>query len=197
MPADDSMRAHFDAHASRYDDWWLGTGRFAAIERAGWHEEVERLIEVVRTLPSAHVLDVACGTGFLTQHLRGEVVGLDQSAAMLEVAAPRMPQARLVQGAARPLPFDDGEFDRVFTSHFFHHLPPNERAAFVEEARRIAGELVVVEDIRAPDAPAEQSHGHAHRHAFTPEGLAAELGGGARFLHTGRWFVVVASSQPQ
>jgi hypothetical protein len=34
---------------------------------------------------------VACGTAFLTRHLRGEVVGLDQSPAMVEVASARLP----------------------------------------------------------------------------------------------------------
>ena len=68
------------------------------------------------------MLDVACGTGYLTQHLRGEVVGLDQSPAMVEVASARVPGARIVQGDAVPLPFGDGEFDRVFTGHFYGHL---------------------------------------------------------------------------
>jgi ubiquinone/menaquinone biosynthesis C-methylase UbiE len=194
MAADDAIRAHFDEGASNYDDWWLGTGRFAERERPDWHDEVAQLVTLVRDLPPARVLDVACGTGFLTQHLRGEITGLDQSAAMLEIAAARMPRARIVQGEALPLPFADGEFDRVFTSHFFHHLPADGREAFVKEALRVARELVVVEDVRRPDAPAGQSHGHAHRHAFTAVELAAELGGGARVLHSGRWFAIVASS---
>ena len=134
--------------------------------------------------------------------LRGEVVGLDQSARMVEIAAARMPHARVVQGDVPPLPFDDGEFDRVFTSLFFHHLSPDRRAAFVAEARRVGRELVVVEDVRRPDAPAEESrefvlddgsHHHMHRHSFTAAELVAELGDG-QVLHEGRWFVVVAAN---
>ena len=34
-------------------------------------------------LALARTLDVACGTGFLTRHLRGELTALDQSEAML------------------------------------------------------------------------------------------------------------------
>ena len=85
------------------------------------------------------MLDVACGTGFLTQHLRGEVVGLDQSAAMVEVASARLPGARIVQGDAVPLPFADGEFDRVFTGHFYGHLLADERERFLAEARAGGG----------------------------------------------------------
>jgi ubiquinone/menaquinone biosynthesis C-methylase UbiE len=199
--SDDRMRVHFDQRAADYDDWWLGTGSFAERERPGWSAEVEELIAVVRALPPARVLDVACGTGFLTQRLRGELVALDQSARMVEIAAARLPHARVIQGEVAPLPFGDGEFDRVFTSLFFHHLSADRRAAFVAEGRRVGRELVVVEDLRRADAPAEEPHEHVlgdgsrhhmHRHTFTAPELVTELGGG-HVLHEGRWFVVVAS----
>ena len=199
--ADDQMHAHFDQRAPEYDDSWLGTGAFADRERPGWSAEVEELIGVVQALPPARVLDVGCGTGFLTQHLRGDVVALDQSARMVEIAAARMPHARVLQGEVPPLPFDDGEFDRIFTSLVFHHFSADGRAAFVAEARRVGRELVIVEDVRREAAPVEQtrefvlsdgSHHHMHRHAFTAAELIAELGAG-RVLHDGQWFVVVAS----
>jgi ubiquinone/menaquinone biosynthesis C-methylase UbiE len=199
--ADGRMRAHFDRRAAEYDDWWLGTGAFAGCARPGWSEEVEQLIAVVRAFPPARVLDVACGTGFLTQHLRGELVALDQSARMVEIAAARLPRARVLQGDVAPLPFDDGAFDRVFTSHFLHHLPPEQRAAFVAEARRVGRELVVVEDVRPADAPAEErgqpagddSHRRPGRHSLSAADLVTELGEG-HVLHEGRWFLVVASN---
>jgi demethylmenaquinone methyltransferase/2-methoxy-6-polyprenyl-1,4-benzoquinol methylase len=199
--ADEQVRAHFDQRAAEYDDWWLGAGSFAARERPGWSAEVEQLVGVVRGLRPGRVLDVACGTGFLTQHLRGELVALDQSARMVEIAAARMPHARVIQGDVAPLPFGDGTFDRVFTSHFLHHLPPDGRAAFIGESRRVGRELVVVEDVRRADAPAEQWHERVlgegsrrpmQRHSFTAAELSSELGSG-RVLHEGRWFVVVAS----
>ena len=186
-PSEQEVRAHFDQRAATYDAWWVGVGH----ERLGFSEEVEQLIEVVRGLAPARVLDVGCGTGFLTQHLRGDVVALDQSAAMLEIAASRMPQARVVQGDAVPLPFGAGAFDRVFTSLFFHHLSPDDRAAFVREARRVGRELVVVEAVHT--AAAGQEHGHHHgKRSFTAEELLGEVGGG-QVLHEGRWFVVVVT----
>jgi len=121
------MRAYYDARAGEYDDWWLGRGLYAERDRPGWHEEVERLCAVVAGLEPCRVLDVACGTGFLTRHLRGDVVGVDQSPAMVEVASARLPDARLVQGDAVPLPFADGAFDRVFTGHFYGHLLPDDK----------------------------------------------------------------------
>jgi SAM-dependent methyltransferase len=99
---DDQIRAFCDRRAAEYDDWWPGTGLFAGRTRAGWAAEVRRLEAVPAGLPPARVLDVACGTGFLTRHLRGEVVGLDQSPRMVAVAAARLPRAAGRRGRRRP-----------------------------------------------------------------------------------------------
>jgi len=195
------MRAYYQARAGEYDDWWLGRGLYADRDRPGWHEEVEELCEVVRGLAPGRVLDVACGTGFLTQHLRGEVAGLDQSPAMVAVAAERLPGARVVQGDAVPLPFADGEFDRIFTGHFYGHLLEGERERFVAEARRVARELVVVDSALHDGVDPEEwqervlNDGTRHRvykRYFRGVALAVELGGG-EVLHDGRWFVAVAA----
>lgn len=198
---DQQMRAYYDRRAAEYDDWWLGTGAFAPRERPGWGEEVERLVALLAGLPPARTLDVACGTGFLTRHLQGAVVGLDQSAAMVEIAAGRMPRAEVVQGDAVPLPFADGEFARVLTGHFYGHLLEGERERFVAEARRVAPQLVVVDSARRDGVPAETwqertlddgSRHRVYKRYFDGAELAAELGGGD-VLHDGAWFVAVAS----
>ena len=195
------MRAYYDARAPEYDDWWLSTGRAAQRDRPGWDEEVARLLDVIRALPPARVLDVACGTAFLTRHLRGEVTALDQSARMVAIARERLPKAHVVQGDAVPLPFADGEFERLFTGHFYGHLLEGEREAFLAEARRVAGELVVVDSSRRADVPDERweerelddgSRYRVYKRWFTGAGLAAELGGGEVLL-AGRWSVVVSS----
>ena len=198
---DEQMRAYYERRAPEYDDWWAGAGLFAARDRPGWHEEVRALVALLDALPPARTLDVACGTGYLTQHLRGALTALDQSARMLEVAGDRVPAAELVEADAVPLPFADDAFERVFTSHFYGHLLPHERAAFLSEARRVGGELVVVDTARRPGVPAEQwqqrtlNDGSAHRvykRFLRARELAAELGGGD-VLHEGAWFVVVAA----
>jgi demethylmenaquinone methyltransferase/2-methoxy-6-polyprenyl-1,4-benzoquinol methylase len=199
---DPLMRAYYDRRAPEYDDWWLGTGLFADRDRPGWDAEVERLVRAVAALPPARTLDVACGTGFLTRHLRGELAGIDQSPRMVEIARERLPHADVRVGAAVPLEFADGAFERVFTSHFYGHLRPEERGAFVAEARRVAPELVVVDSALhegvEPEEEQERVLGDGSRHRvykrfFTPENLLGELGGG-RVVHAGRWFVVVATA---
>ena len=192
------MKTYYDRRAFEYDDWWLGRGRFAERDRPGWDEEVDVLAELIASLPPKRTLDVACGTGFLTRHLRGEVVALDQSDHMLEVAREQAPGAQFVQGDALELPFEDGAFERVFTSYFYCHLEENERARFLAEARRVAPELVVVASVPGAGDPLERyeerilndgSSWTVYKRVFTGTQLASELGGDV--LHEGRWFVVV------
>ncbi len=117
------MRAYYDARAAEYDDWYLGTGLFASRDRPGWDGELAALTAALTSLPPARTLDVACGTAFLTRHLRGLAVGLDQSPEMVALAQARLPEGVALVGDALDLPFADGTFERVFTGHFYGHLP--------------------------------------------------------------------------
>ena len=196
---DAAMRDYYEQRAPEYDDWWLGTGRFEVRERPGWHEDVAALQASLAALAPARTLDVACGTGFLTRHLPGELTGLDQSSAMLEVAGARVPEATFVRGDALDPPFPQGAFERVHAGHFYGHLLPEQRAAFLAAAARLAGELVITDSALRPGGKAESweervlNDGSRHRvykRWFTASGLAAELGGGET-LHAGPWFVAV------
>jgi demethylmenaquinone methyltransferase/2-methoxy-6-polyprenyl-1,4-benzoquinol methylase len=196
------VKAYYDRRAPEYDEWYLGVGRFADRDRPGWEREVAELQAALQGLAPARTLDVACGTGFLTRHLPGEVVGLDQSEAMLEEARRQAPEATFVQGDALELPFEDASFGRVFTAHFYGHLDEPDRRLFLDEAHRVAQELVVVDSSResSEDDDAHQervlddgSRWRVYKRWFTPERLAAELGGGET-LHGGRWFVAVRAA---
>jgi ubiquinone/menaquinone biosynthesis C-methylase UbiE len=192
------VKAYYDRRAPEYDDWWLGRGMYADRERPGWEEELRQLEGVIRDLPPARTLDVACGTGFLTRHLRGDVTGLDASERMLEVARGQAPQARFEQGDALSLPFEDDAFDRVFTSYFYCHLETDERARFLAQARRVAPELVVVASIRGNGDALERwedrrlqdgSQWNVYKRVFEGPDLADELKG--EIVFKGHWFVVV------
>jgi ubiquinone/menaquinone biosynthesis C-methylase UbiE len=195
------VKAYYDRRAAEYDDWWRGTGLFVDRHRPGWDEEVAALTRTLETLPPARTLDLACGTGFLTQHLPGEITGVDQSASMLELARAKVPEGRFIQGDALELPFADQAFERLLTSFFYGHLEEAERLAFLREARRVATELVVVDSALYEDVqPVEWqervlndgSRWQVYKRFFEPEQLRDELGGG-RTLFAGRWFVAVQS----
>ena len=194
------MKQYYELRAPYYDDWYLGRGRYISTrDEQAWRAELASLVELVAALPPMRTLDVACGTGFLTRRLAGDVVGLDASPAMLEQARRQAPNAELFLGDALALPFADDAFDRVFTGHFYGHLDVEERRTFLGEARRVAPELLVVDAAVRPNHDQEEiqhrllddgSEWPILKRYFTPDALAEELGGGDP-LFAGDWFVVV------
>jgi ubiquinone/menaquinone biosynthesis C-methylase UbiE len=195
------VKEYYDRRAPEYDDWWLGRGLFAGRERPGWEEELAEVAAWLGALPPARTLDIACGTGFITQHLSGQVVGLDQSTSMITIARDRLPQAEFVVGDALELPFPNASFGRVHASFFYCHLEELERLRFLAEARRVAPELIVFASRPGPDEPLERweervledgSRWPVFKRVFEPQSLAGELGG--EVLHAGRWFVLARST---
>jgi demethylmenaquinone methyltransferase/2-methoxy-6-polyprenyl-1,4-benzoquinol methylase len=193
------VKAYYDARAREYDDWWLGHNLFADKHRPGWDDERTLLEGWIADLPAKRTLDVACGTGFMTRRLRGDVTGLDQSDAMLGVAREQVPGATFVRGDALELPFEDGAFERVFSSYFYCHLEEDDRGRFLAEARRVAPELVIVGSRVQPGEQAERwdervlndgTRWQVFKRVFDPAALAQELGG--HVLHESRYFVMAS-----
>jgi demethylmenaquinone methyltransferase/2-methoxy-6-polyprenyl-1,4-benzoquinol methylase len=110
-----------------------------------------RLVSAIAPAPGQRILDVATGTGMVAFELaargRGEVIGLDQSEAMLGAAQRRL--ARLAsqglehragrisftRGEAERLPFADGEFDALTFTYLLRYV--DDRAATVRELARV------------------------------------------------------------
>jgi ubiquinone/menaquinone biosynthesis C-methylase UbiE len=194
------VKQYYDARAPEYDEWYLGLGKFGDRERPGWDAAVRQLEAALRELPPAKTLDVACGTGFLTRHLPGEITGLDQSERMLAIAGARIPRATFITGDALELPFEDDAFERVFTAHFYGHLRDPEREEFIAEAHRVAPELVIVDSAVRPDHEAEEdqrrvlndgSSYEVFKRYFDAGELADEVDG--TVVHASPWFVAVSS----
>jgi ubiquinone/menaquinone biosynthesis C-methylase UbiE len=195
----EAERIYYDRRAPEYDDWYRGTGLFAQRVRPGWSEEVETLRGLVASLRFRSVLDIACGTGFLTASLQGRVVGLDQSASMLAIARARVPSGAFVQGDAQRLPFRSQKFDGLMCAHFYGHLDETARRMFLEEARRVSKSMVFIDAAQREEVLPEEhqervlSDGSRHvvyKRYFTPKRLIEEIGSG-RTLQAGRWFVAV------
>jgi demethylmenaquinone methyltransferase/2-methoxy-6-polyprenyl-1,4-benzoquinol methylase len=185
------QKRYYHLRAAEYDRgaWEPETAQHAA--------EVEAVVSLISSLPPARTLDVACGTGFLTRHLRGELTALDASEDMLRIAAGRAPAAELIRADAPPLPFPDAAFERVFSSHFYDHLKPDERRYFLSEARRVGQTLILVQQTGGPThregverRPLEDGTKHdVYKVYFTPGSLLTELGGG-ELLFSGSVFLV-------
>lgn len=200
--ATDAGTAHYyEQRAAEYDEWYRGEGLFACRERPGWDEAVDEVAHVLRRLPAGKTLDVACGTGYLGRHLAGVVVGIDCSPSMVGIARSRLPRGLGIIGDALALGVAGRSFDRVLAGHFYGHLPAEERERFLVEARRVAGELVVVDSARRPGVAPEQwqervlndgSRHEVYKRYLTAAELAEELGGEP--LLDGAWFVVARSN---
>ena len=92
------------------------------------------------------VLDLGCGTGTLAIAISDAmpdtaIAGLDADDDALSIAADKGRRASatidLRQGFSDALPFDDGCFDCVASSLFFHHLTREAKIATLREVRRV------------------------------------------------------------
>ncbi|MFZ0388550.1 MAG: class I SAM-dependent methyltransferase [Solirubrobacteraceae bacterium] len=121
------------------------------------------LIDAVDPRPGMRILDVATGTGMVAFALaaRGaEVVGLDQSAAMLGGAQDRLQRTpelagrlSFVLGEAEALPFADGEFDALSFTYLLRYV--DDRAATMRELARVVtpGGRIGMVEFGAPSDP--------------------------------------------
>jgi SAM-dependent methyltransferase len=86
----------------------------------------------------ARVLDLGCGA----LGLRALEPGLDITG--VDIAPqPAYPGPFVQADAAHGLPFADGEFDLVYCSSVIEHVPPQSRAAFAAELRRVGSAWMV------------------------------------------------------
>ncbi|MGQ9653242.1 MAG: class I SAM-dependent methyltransferase [Thermodesulfobacteriota bacterium] len=127
--------------AGRYDSWYLSpAGRH--VERM----ENDLILDLLKPAKGQSLLDVGCGTGnhlLFFRQMGLEVVGVDPSEAMLEVARDKLgPTADLQLVWAEDLPFDDNSFDIVtlITSLEFSHRP----FLALQEAFRVARDKVFI-----------------------------------------------------
>jgi SAM-dependent methyltransferase len=93
-------------------------------EVTGPHPGDIALVALAEVHPRS-ALEVGCGTGWFAQRVRDElgadVVALDQSERMVELAHQRGLDARL--GDVQELPFEDAQFDVVAANWMLYHVP--------------------------------------------------------------------------
>lgn len=104
-----------------------------------------RLFELLKAPVGARVLDVACGSGNYTAALarRGlRMVGVDQSATMLDAARHKSTDVHWCRGEVGALPFADARFDGALCTLALHHFP-DLRVAIGEMRRVMRGGRLV------------------------------------------------------
>jgi demethylmenaquinone methyltransferase/2-methoxy-6-polyprenyl-1,4-benzoquinol methylase len=148
LPADD-VRRMFDRIAPRYD--LLNRLMTAGLDRT-WRRAAAAAADVAA---GERALDCCTGTGDLALDLAqrtagGEVVGLDASPRMLELARRKAERAgaraTFVEGDACALPFPDDAFDAATVAFGARNLPDLDRGlAEMVRVVRPGGRVVVLE----------------------------------------------------
>ncbi|MFB7368693.1 methyltransferase domain-containing protein [Streptomyces sp. NPDC056222] len=178
----------YDAEADRYDETRGGVPRARAAADA-----------VLRLVPpgAGTLLDLACGTGLVTERLTRpglRVYGADAAPGMAHKAGRRLPGG-VVLADARRLPLPDASVDAVSAVWLLHLVPFSD--AIVAEAARVlrpGGVLIATVDkdaahdvgsdidaVLAPHRSYEKSSDRADRVAAHASALGLEAAGATRF----------------
>jgi SAM-dependent methyltransferase len=143
----------YDEHRDRYAEDLDSAVRFSGKDHAFFtrrkadalFEFAERHVGPAATLS---VLDVGCGVGLTDAFLAGcfaSLTGVDVGPGVLERAAARNRVAHYELYDGERLPMTDGTFDVTFCAGVLQVLPPERRARFVDELRRVTrGRGIVV-----------------------------------------------------
>ena len=130
------------------------------------------LVEMLRPTAESHVLDVACGPGFLTMAFArycASVVGLDATEAMLSMARAEsgkrgLSNVRFEEGLATDIPFAPASFDIVSCRAAFHHFPQPE--GVLTEMRRVlkpSGKILIADTVTSEDPREDEVHNAIER----------------------------------
>ncbi len=124
-----------------------------AFEHAGWQRAASSygnsfahatahfmasLLQAADISSGQHVLDVACGPGYLAAAAAGRgasAYGLDFSAEMVGIARSIHPEIVVTEGDAEDLPYPDDTFHAAVSSFGIHHVPRPELA--LAECKRV------------------------------------------------------------
>ena len=149
---------HIDETAvgERYADWFSrglrGMGmRYVFSRRGLWviNTPYRRILAAANISPLDRVLDLGCGIANILIALTERIaftrppIGVDVSPALIDLGRSEIRKAGLDQkielrvASATRLPFDDGSFDVVLTSHVIKHLDDQALAACFREVARL------------------------------------------------------------
>ena len=101
-------------------------------------EEVKK--DLKKLSPNSKVLDLGSGTGHLSKYIKElgfDVIGLDPSLKMLELARHNFNDIDFVEGISAKLPFDDKSFDYVVSIEVLRYLNPKDVEKTYKEIHRV------------------------------------------------------------
>lgn len=129
---------------------------FLAFFIGGEHQLRQRIVALAGLRRGDCVLDVGCGTGTMATMMaervgaEGQVVGIDLSPRMIEIARRKATTAQLtfLHASAEDIPFPDEHFHAVTITYALHEMPRAARRNTLNEIHRVlkpGGRLVAVD----------------------------------------------------
>ena len=134
-----------------------------------------KVIELLEVNDSHRILDIGCGTGFVTEKIAesldaesgGLVVGIDAAGKMIEGAREKRGSdtCKFEVAAAENLPFENDSFDSVVSTLFFHHVQLDLKQKALSEAFRVlkSGGKLIILDMHIPTTVMGAMISHASR----------------------------------
>jgi SAM-dependent methyltransferase len=151
------------------------TRQAATFDRAAVMSSAETLGALLELIPrgaGGRWLELACGTGTIARALAGrvdEVLGVDLTAAMLEVGRAEAAQSGLANvrfelGDATALALADGSFDGAVTRFSLHHIPvPGRLIGELARVVRPGGWVLIADHVGSEDRAAAAWHEEIER----------------------------------
>jgi ubiquinone/menaquinone biosynthesis C-methylase UbiE len=141
MSVDEIAARAFEAMAEEYDRG-----------RPSW--PADAVAEIVARFGARTVLDLAAGTGKLTEILArssGDVIAVEPVDGMRRVLEARLPGVRALAGTAEAIPLADGSVDAVFVAEAFHWFDLGRAPAEIARVLRPGGGLAVMWNLARDD----------------------------------------------
>jgi SAM-dependent methyltransferase len=158
-----ATRAAYDTVAADYADL-LATGLDAKpLDRA----MLAAFAELVLADGGAPVVDLGCGPGRVTAHLRTlgvDAFGIDLSPAMVAEARRRHPALRFEEGSLAAPDLADGALGGIVAWYSIIHTPPAHLPAVLAEFRRVlapGGHVLLAFQVGDERVHLEEAYGHA------------------------------------
>ena len=110
----------------------------------------ERAMDI--DISNAKFLEIGVGTGNLAGRFLNKgynIIGIDQSRDMLNVAKEKFPNLKLRLGEFLKIPFDNKTFDVIVSTYSFHHLNIEEKIIAIAEMLRVLkdGGRIIIGDL--------------------------------------------------
>ena len=136
MEAESKSRDGYDQMAEAYTNHVALEMTVPSLDRSA----LESFAHQVRKERRGHAADVGCGPGHVTAFLAGlglDIIGVDNSSALLAIARTAHPALCFVAGRLAALPADTGSLGGVISKHSLIHTPAEFVPSALDEFARV------------------------------------------------------------